>query len=291
VLEGLEAVRKRPGMYIGSTGAGGLHHLVYEVVDNSIDEALAGYCDRGQRHDPHRQLGHGGRQRPRHSGGHARERQVGGRGRADGAARRRQVRQRQLQGVGRPARRRRVGGQRAVRAARTRDLAQRQGLPADLRARQAARRSHRHRHDEGARHARSRFKPDTQIFETTEFSFDTLAQRLRELAFLNAGVVITLSTTSATAGGEPPVPLRRRHRRVRAAPQQEQGRGARAPIYMRGSATASMSRSRCSGTTATRALYSFANNINTHEGGTHLSGFRAALTRTINATRRKQQPD
>ena len=94
------------------------------------------------------------------------------------------------------------------------------------------------------------FKPDPQIFETTEFSFDTLAQRLRELAFLNGGVTITHRRRARRQDAQ--VPLRRRHRRVRRVPEPEQGRGQReADLHARRARTASTSRSRCSGTTAT----------------------------------------
>ncbi len=106
----------------------------------------------GQRPDPHRQLGHGDRQRSRHSCRPPRERQVRGGSGADRSARRRQVRQRQLQGLGRPARRRHLGRQRALGAARARDLAGRPGLSADLRAGYAGGRPRGHGHDEEARH-------------------------------------------------------------------------------------------------------------------------------------------
>ena len=153
VLEGLEAVRKRPG-HVHRVDRAGRAAPSRLRGRRQLDRRSAGRILRsGQRHDSHRRVGDGRRQRPRHPGRSARERQVRCRSRADGAPRRRQVRQRQLQGVRRAARRRRVGRERAVRNARRRDLAQRRRSTS--RATSAARPTgdaRDDRHDQAPRH-------------------------------------------------------------------------------------------------------------------------------------------
>jgi len=290
VLEGLEAVRKRPAMYVGSTDSGGLHHLVYEVVDNSIDEALAGYCDtievtvhednsvsvaddgRGIPVDTHEE-----HDRPAvevimtvlHAGGKfdSKSYQVSG----------------GLHGVG-------VSVVNALS----------KWLEVEVRRDGAL---WKQRFDHGApeyelervRDLRPdeetgteiRFWPDDEIFETEAFNFSTLANRLRELAFLNPGVEITLTDERdgtderfAYDGGirefvaylnETKEPL---HDDVvyfeDDAPAAEADGDIRVEVAMQ--ATAELQGS----------IHAFANNINTREGGTHLTGFKTALTRVVN---------
>jgi DNA gyrase subunit B len=281
VLEGLEAVRKRPAMYVGSTGSTGLHHLVYEVVDNSIDEALAGFCDQVNvtiHIDGSLTVIDTGRGIPvdLHSSGKSAAEVVltvlhaGGKFDNDsykvsGG----------LHGVG-------ISVVNAL--SRTLDLeiwrngqvyqqSYDHGTPcAPLEITGTTKR----------RGTKITFTPDSDIFETTAFSFDTLAQRLRELAFLNGGITITLDDERDGKrhkfhyeGGIVSFVTHLNKNRVAVNEK---------PIYMLGEKDGIETEIALQWNDGyAETTYSFANNINTQEGGTHLSGFRAALTRTINS--------
>jgi len=282
VLEGLEAVRMRPAMYIGDTGVNGLHHLVYEVVDNSVDEALAGYCKnievilhmdnsvtviddgRGIPVDIHQT-----EKRPAvevvltvlHSGGkfdHDTYKVSGG-----------------LHGVG-------VSVVNALsewleveikRDGNVYAQSYRRGKPiTDLKVIGRSK-------DTGTKIT---FRPDEEVFETVEFNFDILSNRLRELSFLNKGLTISIEDERAdkrnTFRYEGGISSFVTHL------NKNKNTLHKDPIYfekVREGIMIEIALQYNDGYTET--VFSFANNINTHEGGTHLSGFRSALTRTINS--------
>ncbi len=283
VLEGLEAVRVRPSMYIGDVASRGLHHLVYEVVDNSVDEALAGYCDhisvtlhedgscsvqdngRGIPVDIHPETG-----RPAaevvltvlHAGG-----KFGGGGyKVSGG----------LHGVG-------VSCVNALSEVLYLDVwrqgfhfAQRfeRGAPAiDLQKKEAS----------ALRGTRVRFLPDPTIFqETTNFVYEILANRLRELSFLNSGLRIELIDLRADRRDD-----FRYEGGIRSFVEYlNQGReSVHPPVYLKGGKEGQLEVEIALqwNNSYTETVCSFANNINTVDGGTHVAGFRAALTRTVNA--------
>ena len=287
VLEGLEAVRKRPAMYIGSTREEGLHHLAYEVVDNSIDEVLAGFCDRVDvtiHVDNSITVVDNGRGIPvdyhegekksaaevvmttLHSGGKFDDNSY----KVSGG----------LHGVG-------VSCVNALaeeleleiwRNSRVYQQSYRRGRP--LGPLQETGRTDR-------RGTKITFKPDSTIFDTLDFHFDTLSQRLRELSFLNKGVVITVTDerTDKThqfkyAGGISEfVKHLNRNKTVLHRP----------PIYFeaeRETSSGELIRLEVAiqyNDGYAENVFSFANNINTVDGGAHLSGFRSALTRSINS--------
>ncbi len=290
VLKGLEGVRLRPSMYIGSTSAKGLHHLVYEVVDNAIDESLAGYCDhilvtlhndgsvscddngRGIPTDVHPE-----QKRPAvevvmtmlHAGGkfdRSSYKVSGG-----------------LHGVG-------VSVVNALsewlevtvhqKGAIFRQRYERGNVATDLEIIGTTRR----------RGTIVRFKPDPQIFEETEFKYDIVAYRLRELAFLNRGVTINIQEESPESAPAQPVYARVDqflYEGGLAAFVQHINEGKtplhRDPIVMTREREGFAIELAMQYTDSyAESLFTYVNNINTIEGGTHLSGFRAALTRSLN---------
>jgi DNA gyrase subunit B len=290
ILEGLEPVRKRPGMYIGSTDVRGLHHLVTEVVDNSVDEAMAGECDRiviTLHADGSATVDDNGRgipvephpQRPKqstlevvmttlHAGG-----KFGGDGYKQGSG--------GLHGVG-------VSAVNALseycRVEVRRDgmlhvQEYRRGKPlAPVRVAGPG----------TGRGTRTIFRPDLDIMETGDFSFDTLAQRFREMAYLNRGLTIHLiderpgqeqDCTFYFEGGLMSFVrhLNKNRNVVMARPVYAERKVDRTLVEM--------ALQYNDGYTPT--LFSFANGINTVDGGSHVTGFRSALTRTLNEYGRK----
>ena len=282
VLEGLEAVRKRPAMYIGSTSARGLHHLVYEVVDNSIDEALAGHCTEIKviiHEDNSITVVDNGRGIPvdmmkkekkpavevimtvLHAGGKFGD---GGYKVSGG-----------LHGVG-------VTCVNALSEHMEVEV-RRGGKCYGIEFKQG--KTSKKLYEKGTADATGttvHFKPDSSIFTETEYSYETLRLRIRELAFLNKGITISLtderpegrSETFHFAGGIIEF--------VNFVDQNKDKINAK-PIYLEGeknSIIVEVAMQYCD--TYNENVFTYVNNINTEEGGTHLSGFRKALTRTIN---------
>ena len=286
VLEGLEAVQKRPAMYIGSTDGRGLHHLVYEVVDNSIDEALAGHCDtievrinedgsvaitddgRGIPVDTHEEY-----ERPAvevimtvlHAGGKfdSKSYQVSG----------------GLHGVG-------VSVVNALS----------KWLEVEIK-RDGAVWRHRFDHgepDENIKRVRDmkpgeetgteiRFWPDDEIFETTDFEYSTLESRLRELAFLNPGVEIAIRDERADEDAESVFEYEGGIREFVAYLNETRDVLHDDVVYVEDDANDIHVEIAMQATAGVQgSIHAFANNINTREGGTHLTGFKTALTRVIN---------
>lgn len=280
VLEGLDAVRKRPAMYIGSTGLDGLHHLVYEVVDNSVDEAMAGFCDHIEvtlHSDGSCTVVDNGRGIP--TGIHAAQKRSAA-----------EVVLTVLHSGGKFDRNsyKVSGGLHGVGISVVNALSERLELEIWQDGQTFRQRYQRGKPDAPLEAAgkttrqgtRVLFKPDDKIFEATEFSFDTLAQRLRELAFLNKGLKISIADERndkkqefAYEGG---IISFVEH-------LNESKEALHKPIYLsREKNGIILELALQYNDSYSDNIFSFANNINTREGGTHLVGLKAALTRTVN---------
>ena len=286
VLEGLEAVRKRPAMYIGDTGIKGLHHLVYEVVDNSIDEALAGYCDTIHvyiNEDNSVTVRDNGRGIP--TAMHTKEKKsalevvmtvlhAGGKFDKDtykvsGG----------LHGVG-------------VSCVNALSIALKATVYREGKIFQQEYSIGKPLYDvkiigETAENGTEvTFKPDGTIFEFTEYNFDTLAARMRELAFLNKGITITLTDRrTEDENGKSPMTTYHSEGGLREFAQYlDRNREALITdvIYFEGEReNIPVEVALTYNTSYTENIQAYVNNINTHEGGTHLSGFRRGLTNTL----------
>jgi DNA gyrase subunit B len=281
ILDGLAAVRKRPAMYIGNTGTEGLHHLVHELVDNSIDEALAGYChqieviihidDSVTVRDDGRGIPvdiHEKENRPAvevvmtklHSGGKFDNRSY----KISGG----------LHGVG-------LSVVNALSEFIDLEIRRDNKVYHQIYERGEAKSKLEITGKTKHTGTQIRFKPDSQIFETTSFSFDILSQRLRELAFLNKGLSITIDDERTEKRHEFFYKggiisfieyLNKNKNCIHPKPIYIQGIKNEIDVEIAFQYNDGYSEN----------LFSFANNINTHEGGTHLIGFKTALTRTIN---------
>ena len=288
ILEGLEAVRKRPGMYIGSTSSRGLHHLVYEVVDNSIDEALAGYCTHVEvtiHKDNSITVTDNGRGIPvdmhesgkpavevvltvLHAGG-----KFGGSGyKVSGG----------LHGVGVSV----VNALSSYMDVRVK----RDGKIYAISFEKGVTKEPLHVIGETTETGTYvHFLPDSEIFDETVYDYDTLRHRLRELSFLNRGITITLSDERGEelrkevfyfeGGISSFVEHLNRNKEV-INPE---------PVYFNGTKDTTVVEIALQyNTSYSENIYSFVNNINTEEGGTHLAGFKSALTRAANDFARRQ---
>ena len=290
VLEGLEAVRKRPGMYIGSTGPRGLHHLVYEIVDNAIDEALAGYCDhieteilegdvirvtdngRGIPVGIHPKMGI-----PAvtvvytilHAGG-----KFGGEGyKVSGG----------LHGVG-------ASVVNALSEWLIVEVKNGEHIYQQRFARGVAQGDLQIIGDTDETGTRVTFKPDGEIFEELVYDYETLHTRLREQAFLNAGVRMTITDRRTPDGPSDSMCYEGGIRSFVEFIHQRRGLEAlhEDVIYMKGDSGDNVAEVAMQyNDSYNELLLSFANNINTGEGGTHEEGFKQALTRVLNTYARK----